>query len=315
MKKISAKLFVICVVLGAMSCMNQGLKRTKSGLLYKIISDGKGELVKKGQFLKLNFVQKLRDSVIYNSLDGMPGYVQVDSLAPDYSIAELFGMLRKGDSAIAIQLGDSIERKSGRPLPAFIKKKDKITLSFKVLDVFATEDLLRLDREKEIQKERQKESTAIENYIQKNNIQAQKTAAGTFVVVKSAGDGPSVDSGKLVSVMYTGKSFPSGKVFESNISGAHKDPIKFIIGQRNGMIKGWDDGLRMFRKGGKGTLYIPAYLAYDASPGPDNKPFQNLIFDVEIADVTDAPVPKAPTHVVSPPSNMKNPTSGPKPAK
>jgi FKBP-type peptidyl-prolyl cis-trans isomerase len=224
-------------------------------------------------------------------------------------------MLRKGDSAIAIQLGDSIERKSGRPLPAFIKKKDKITLSFKVLDVFATEDLLRLDREKEIQKERQKESTAIENYIQKNNIQAQKTAAGTFVVVKSAGDGPSVDSGKLVSVMYTGKSFPSGKVFESNISGAHKDPIKFIIGQRNGMIKGWDDGLRMFRKGGKGTLYIPAYLAYDASPGPDNKPFQNLIFDVEIADVTDAPVPKAPTHAVSPPANMKNPTSGPKPAK
>jgi FKBP-type peptidyl-prolyl cis-trans isomerase len=315
MKKISVKLFIISVILGTISCTNQGLKRNKSGLLYKIISDGKNPLVKKGEFLKLNFVQKLRDSVIYSSMDGMPGYVQVDSSSQDYSPAAIFSMLRKGDSAVTIQLGDSIERKSGRPLPPFIKKKDKITLSFKVLDVFATEDLLKQDREKEMQKERQKESTAIENYIQKNNIQVQKTAAGTFVEVKSVGDGPAVDSGKLVSVLYTGKSFPSGKVFETNMTGPHKDPIKFIVGQRNGMIKGWDDGLRLFKKGGKGTLYIPAFLAYDASPGPENKPFQNLIFDVEIADVTDAPAPKAPTHTIAPPPNIQKPSATAKPAK
>ena len=50
-----------------------------------------------------------------------------------------------------------------------------------------------------------------------------------------------------------------------------------------------DDENTKFKKGGKGTLYIPAFLAYDQSPGPGHKPYENLIFDVEIADVTDAP--------------------------
>jgi FKBP-type peptidyl-prolyl cis-trans isomerase FkpA len=59
------------------------------------------------------------------------------------------------------------------------------------------------------------------------------------------------------------------------------------------VIPGWDDGLKVFKKGGKGTLYIPAFMAYDAQPGPGRKPFENLMFDVEIVDVTDAPAAAA----------------------
>jgi FKBP-type peptidyl-prolyl cis-trans isomerase len=288
-------------MLAAVACdNNQGLKKTKSGLLYKIMSDGKGEPAKRGQFLKLSFVQKLRDSILYSSINGMPAYVPVDSATPNYSVSEIFGMLRKGDSAIAIQIGDSIERRSGHPLPPYIKKKDKITLSFRVLDVLATQDLVMADREKEVVKEREREAKTIEDFLASNKITAQKTAVGTYVEVKTQGDGPSVDSGKLVSVLYTGKLFPGGKVFETNMSGAHTDPIKFVIGQKGGMIQGWDDGLRLFKKGGKGTLYVPAFLAYDAQPGgPSQKPYENLIFDVEITDVTDAPAP-APRPGMSP---------------
>jgi hypothetical protein len=35
----------------------------------------------------------------------------------------------------------------------------------------------------------------------------------------------------------------------------------FPLGQRE-VVQGWDDGLLLFNEGGKGTLYIPAYLAY-----------------------------------------------------
>ncbi|HMH35143.1 MAG TPA: FKBP-type peptidyl-prolyl cis-trans isomerase [Puia sp.] len=292
MKKITSYVFIISGLLAAMGCdNNQGLKKTKSGLLYKIISDGKGEPAKRGQFLKLNFVQKIRDSIVYNSAEAMPAYVPVDTATPNYSVSEIFGLLRKGDSAIAIQIGDSIERKTGRPLPPYIKKKDKISLSFRVIDIIPTQDLVIADREKESLKEKQRESKAVEDFITSKKINAQKTAVGTYVEVKTPGDGPAVDSGKMVSVLYTGKSFPSGKVFETNMSGPRTEPIKFIIGQKGGMIQGWDDGLRLFKKGGKGTLYIPAFLAYDAQPGPSNKPYENLIFDVEITDVTDAPKP------------------------
>lgn len=291
MKKFTSYLFVFLGLLMVMACKNTGLKKTKSGLLYKIISDGKGEVVKKGQFLKINYVQKVRDSVLYSSAVAMPAYVRVDSVGAMYSPVEVFPMVRKGDSAVVIQLADSIQRKSGQPLPPFIKKKDKLILSFRVLEVFPTQDLVMKDRETEMEKLNAKETKEVADYVASNKINAQKTAKGTFVEVKSVGDGPAVDSGKQVSVRYTGKLFPSGKVFESNMNPPGNEPIKFVVGKKGGMIEGWDDGLRLFKKGGKGTLYIPAYLAYNERPGPDNKPFENLIFDIEIIDVTDAPKP------------------------
>jgi FKBP-type peptidyl-prolyl cis-trans isomerase len=116
------------------------------------------------------------------------------------------------------------------------------------------------------------------------------------VKVDNAGDGPAVDSNKQVTVIYTGMLFPSKHVFESN-AGPGKEPIKFVIGRRQ-IIQGWDDGLRLFKKGGKGTLYIPSFLAYDAQPGPGRTPNENLIFDIQIVDVTDAPAEK--------PMNMPN---------
>jgi FKBP-type peptidyl-prolyl cis-trans isomerase len=289
MKKFKSYVFVGLASLVALACSNQGLNKTSSGLLYKIISDGKGEVVKKGEFLKLSFTQKVRDSVLFSSKDGIPAYLRVDSTGPNYTISEILPKLRKGDSAIVIQLADSIQKKSGQPLPPFIKKRDKIVLTVHVLDIFPTQDLANLDRQQQLMVERDKESKAVEDYIAAKKINAQKTGQGVYVEIKAPGDGPSVDSGKQVAVRYTGKTFPEGKVFESNMNGPGNEPIKFVVGEHQ-IIPGWDEGLRLFKKGGKGTLYIPAYLAYDATPGgPSHKPFENLIFDVEIVDVTDAP--------------------------
>ncbi len=67
-----------------------------------------------------------------------------------------------------------------------------------------------------------------------------------------------------------------------------QQPIKFVIG-KNTIIPGWDDGVRLLKKGATATFYIPAFLAYDQQPGPGRTPNENLIFDVKIVDVTDAP--------------------------
>jgi len=283
-------LLIVSLVFGAISCTSPEFKKTKSGLLYKIMSDGKGPVAKKGEFLKVNVIEKIRDSVMFDSHDNIPFYLPVDSARPVYSHTEILPLLRKGDSAVVVLLVDSLQRKFPQPLPPFIKKKDKFTLTFKVLDIFASENLVNSDRDQELEKEKQKESKAIEDYLAKNNIHTEKTAKGTFVAVQTPGDGPQVDSGKQVSVRYTGHFFPSGKEFESNMKGPGNEPIKFVVGQ-GGIIEGWDDGLRKFKKGGKGVLYIPAFLAYgpDAQRSPGHKPFENLYFDVEVVDVTDAP--------------------------
>jgi FKBP-type peptidyl-prolyl cis-trans isomerase FkpA len=288
MKKISSYLFISMAMIAVLSCNNQGFKKTKSGLLYKIISDGKTPQVKKGDFIKINYVQKLRDSLLSTTYGSMPAYAKIDSVGPIYNPAEVFSLLHKGDSLVVVLLADTLEHKNGQ-LPPFIKKKDKIILAFKVLDVFSSQDIVGKDRENELQQERLREVKVVEAYLAANKINAKKTDAGTYVEIKNPGDGPAVDTGKQISVMYTGKLFPSGKVFESNITGIRKDTLKFVVG-RHGIIPGFDDGLRLFKKGGKGTLYVPAFMAYDAQPnGPSHKPFENLIFDIDIVDVTAAP--------------------------
>jgi len=292
MRQISSYFLASVFLLAAVSCTNQEYKKTKSGLLYKIISDRKGEPAKKGQFLKVNVVQKLRDSVLYTSEGSMPVYIPVDSARPVYSPTEIFPLLRKGDSAVVVEVADTLQRKFGGQLPPFIKKKDKITIAFKVLDLFSSEDALTNDRNREVTKEKEREISLVESYLSQNKINAAKTEKGTYVVVQSAGDGAQVDSGKQVSVRYTGKLLPSGKEFESNMKGPGNEPFKFVVG-RGQIIPGWDDGLRKFKKGGKGTLYIPAFLAYDQQPGPGHTPYESLMFDVEIVDVTDAPAPAA----------------------
>ena len=292
MKKVN--LFIFCAialfVLG--SCGNTSFKKTRSGLMYKVVSDGKGTKGKRGDILKVHFTSKLRDSILGSSYSGVPTYALVDSVGPVYSAAEIFPLLRKGDSAVVVILADTLFKRGPENVPPFIKRKDKIVISFKVLDILPNEEARKKDEEDEITKLKAKELKVIEDYLAKNNIKAERTAKGTFVVVEKQGDGMQVDTGKQVSVMYTGKLF-NGTSFDSNIDPKfqHTEPYSFVIGsQPPGAIEGWDDGLRMFKKGGKGKLYIPSMLAYGANPRPGPiKPFDNLMFDIEIVDVQDAP--------------------------
>jgi FKBP-type peptidyl-prolyl cis-trans isomerase FkpA len=292
MKTISTYLLISLALLGAVACSNSEFKKTKSGLMYKIFSDGKGSPVQKGQFLKMQLVQKLRDSVLYSTYGGFPFYIPVDSPKPTYSPTEIFMLLRKGDSAVTIILADSIARKSGG-LPPFMKKKDKVVITFKVLDVFQNQEQMLADRKLETDKQKDREIKDVEKYLADSNINATKTEEGVYVVVKDPGNGPQVDSGKQVLVHYTGKLFPSGKVFESNMTGPGNEPLKFVIGMHQ-VIPGWEDGLKKFRQGGKGTLYIPSFLAYDGRPGPGHTPYENLIFDVVVDSVRNAPPAPAP---------------------
>lgn len=272
-------------VLGA--CTGNGFQKTKSGILYRIISDKKNPIAKKGEFLKVHFTQKVRDSIITTSIGALPTYARVDSVGPVYNPLEVFNKLRKGDSAIIVMIADSLEKKQGT-LPPYIRKKDKLTLVIKVIDVLPTETAVRADQQKGSDDIREKEITTIQKYLDSANIKAQKTPRGVFVVVEKQGDAPIADSGKVVKVNYTGTTF-GGVVFDTNTDSAfgHPQPYSFVVGQR-GAIEGWDEGMRLFGKGGKGRLYVPSMLAYgpNVPPGAKFKAFENLIFDVEVLDVS-----------------------------
>ena len=75
-----------------------------------------------------------------------------------------------------------------------------------------------------------------------------------------------------------------GKLFDSSLP--RGEPLDFVLGTGR-VIKGWDQGVKGMKVGGKRTLIIPAELAYGSRPTPGSgiPPNSALIFDVELMDV------------------------------
>jgi FKBP-type peptidyl-prolyl cis-trans isomerase len=285
------------------ACNKVDFKKTKSGLLYKIIhksGNGSDSTAKPGNILKLYFIQKVNDSVLSTNYGKMPTYAPIapGSTQDAYNPSELFTMVHKGDSVVSVILVDSLLRKGlmqEAQMPKFMKKGDRITISFRVVDVFANDSLANLDSQKELEIEKvrvqketeveaQKEDATMQAWLKKNNINAQRAPKGTYVLVNDPGTGAPVEPGKSVTVKYTGKKLETGEIFQSS-------SYTYVIGSGQ-VIPGWDDGLSLFKKGGKGTLYIPGVLAYGAEPRPGSpfKSYEALLFDIEVLDVKDAPV-------------------------
>ena len=102
------------------------------------------------------------------------------------------------------------------------------------------------------------------------------------------GRGALARDGDVVQVNYTGWLYDAGAAdhrgtqFDSTQGG---EPISFTLGAGE-VIKGWDQGIRGMRVGGKRALVIPARLAYgNRGAGDAVPPGATLVFEVELLAV------------------------------
>ncbi len=95
------------------------------------------------------------------------------------------------------------------------------------------------------------------------------------------GNGTEAVDGKMVTVHYTG-TLTDGTKFDSSVDRGTPFNFQLGIGQ---VIKGWDQGVKGMKVGGKRKLTIPPSLGYGPraiGPIPANS---TLIFEVELLDV------------------------------
>jgi FKBP-type peptidyl-prolyl cis-trans isomerase len=262
--------------------------------------------------------------VLYTSYGKLPAYAVIN---PDpqsaYSPIEVLTFLKKGDSAVTVEIVDTLMRRQSPALPPFAKKGDRITTSMRIVEVFKTDSVARADYAIEMEKDRprqmkeqqeqmekmmkesqdaqEKEDQELEKsgeiarelkemqeYLAKRNIPAEKTGKGTFVHITEQGTGPQAEAGKYVQVKYTGKTMRTDSTFQSSV-------YAFQLG-KGAAIRGWDEGLLLFKQGGKGTLFVPGFLAYGKNPDPTSpfRPFEALKFDIEVLAVSDEPIAQVP---------------------
>ena len=109
-----------------------------------------------------------------------------------------------------------------------------------------------------------------------------QTASGLAIDEITIGEGTPATGGKRVTVHYTGW-LTDGTKFDS--SKDRNDPFVFGLGQGQ-VIRGWDEGVRGMKVGGKRKLTIPPALGYGArGAGGVIPPNATLVFEVELLGV------------------------------
>lgn len=315
------------------ACNSSDYETSPNGLKYKIFAGNSKDSTKAGSVIKMNMTVKLsgnKDTTLADTYGKMPFFAPVQPIPqngqPFYDPSEVFGKLRKGDSMVAVIYIDSAIKKGmiqEAQLPPFIKKGDKMTYTYKVVEVFPNDSLGRLDYQKEMEKdaprlkkeqeetmkkmrkehdakqleeeaklektgEKTRQLNEMKKYLDSKKITVTQTAVGTFVKIDNPGSGAQVADGKYVTIKYDGKRISNDSTFDAN-------QFTVKLGQQP-FIRGFEDGVKQFKQGGNGVIYIPGYLAYGMEGnGGVFGPYEPLYFKVEILNVSDTePAPPTP---------------------
>lgn len=283
-----------------MACTEQkpahpGYEMTQDGLYYHFHTQNEGAVPQLYDVLETSITCVVNDtSVIIPAMDNIFQLIE-----PRYAgdIFSGMAMMHKGDSASFIVNIDSTFRTFfGQPtLPSQYLPTDVMRFEIKMKD-FCSEKEFAQRQANEVKaqmterieqmkannpEETEKAAQTLAAFLKKNKIEVEPTESGLYYVMTEAGNGEKPEVGQLVTVHYTGKLL-DGTVFDSSVE--RDQPFQFPLGLGR-VIAGWDEGIALMSKGEKGVLYIPYYLAYgDRGAGGDIKPFDNLMFEVELID-------------------------------
>lgn len=269
---------------------NGSYKQLEAGTDYKLVVDAPGDVYPDyGDYVEVHLNAVAADSVIFDTrtaMNGEPAPIQMQKSPFRGDLLEALKHMTAGDSAQVRLSVDSLVA-AGAPSAPWMKMGTGQKLIYNLKVVSVTPKAL---KEKQEQADAAKQvgidDKLIQEHLAKNNIKAQKTASGLYYKKTKEGTGEQAKAGQKVSVNYTGMLL-NGEKFDSNVDPQfqHVQPFEFMLGTGS-VIKGWDEGIALLKKGGKATLYIPSTLAYGKnSPSPKIPANSVLVFDVELVDI------------------------------
>ena len=276
MKKLILFFISAFVVISFLSCSNDSeIKTTEAGVKYLDEAVGEGREAKVGDLISIQF----------------KGWIIVDS-------TNLFSDWSKDSTRLPYMIGDSY--RSGQAVKfvlgedAFIRGTDDGIVGMKpngkriivipseraygekgVGPVPPNSDLKVIIELLDV-----KDPVVAEMWdVDKSKIKTSES--GLKYVIIEAGEGDMVTDGNVVTVHYSGY-LEDGTKFDSSVE--RDEPFSFVVGNKQ-VIAGWDEGIKLLKKGGKARFIIPPSLAYGDISAGKIPPNSTLIFDVELLDV------------------------------
>lgn len=108
------------------------------------------------------------------------------------------------------------------------------------------------------------------------------TLTGISYIVEKLGAGDNVKTGNTVTVKYIGF-FMDGTIFDAS---AYHGVGTMTYGHKvDNLIKGWEEGIEVLKKGGSAAFLIPSAKGYGTSGSGSIPPYSPLIFIIEVLDI------------------------------
>lgn len=120
-------------------------------------------------------------------------------------------------------------------------------------------------------KQLEKDLAQINQYLTDKGLSAKSTASGLHYIIETEGTGGHPDLSSTVDVEYKGYLL-DGSVFDARRT---TFPLSNVI-------EGWQEGIPLFQKGGKGKLLIPSGLGYGNRAAGTIPANSVLVFDIEL---------------------------------
>lgn len=259
---------------------SSGLK-TASGHGYEIFVDKSGPVIQEGQYAYFNYTRRLDDSLMdssYGNAQKPSMKMQAQTPGPQANpLIEIISLMSVGDSARVSLALDSIPN-----VPPEMKKFKFLNMDVVLNDIKSEEEYM-AEQEKlkaeqaakaEITKARLPEvealikSTLADYRSGKLDGKLETTASGLKYLIHEDGTGDKVKPGAPVNAHYYG-SLIDGTRFDDSFSRGNEFSFPLGAGQ---VIRGWDEGFAIFKKGTKASLFIPSDLGYGERGSPPTIP-------------------------------------------
>lgn len=225
---------------------------TNSGLYYIIDEEGEGDLVDPTAIVTVSYTGYFLDGSAFDAT-GSDGYTfDLQNLIQGFSEGiTKFKKGGKGRLFIPPSLGYGSYGSSLIPGDAVL------IFDIEIIDVNNPQD----------------EDDIIE-YINENNLVAEKTNSGVYYIIETIGDGDAVTENSSVTINYKGY-FLNGTIFDESSEGGTSLNLQ-------NTIPGFSEGTALFNVGGKGTILLTPELAYGENGSAVILPNTVVIFDIEV---------------------------------
>lgn len=132
------------------------------------------------------------------------------------------------------------------------------------------------EEEDPVEEQLKKDIDKIEEYLKENNLTAESTSSGLYYIIEEPGTGDIPNIYSVVKIKYTGYLL-DGTIFDQG------ETTNYLYSY----IEGWQEGIPLFREGGKGKLLIPSKLGYGVDSRTGIPANSVLIFDISFLYILD----------------------------